>query len=128
MKIAILGATSQIAKDLIISFSEDSTKLDVCMFSRSPEKVANQFKVLKKKIDYPNLPYSDFNHNQQFDVILNFVGVGDPAQAKEMGAKIFEVTEHYDNLALKDLKTYPASKHVTSTKIIIKVNDVKRRF
>lgn len=50
MKIAILGATSQIAKDLIISFSEDSTKHDVCMFSRSPEKVANQFKVLKRRL------------------------------------------------------------------------------
>lgn len=112
MKIAILGATSQIAKDLIISFSEDSTKPDVCMFSRSPEKVVNQFKVLKKKIDYPNLPYSDFNHNQQFDVILNFVGIGDPAEAKKMGAKIFEITEHHDNLALNYLKTHPACKYI----------------
>lgn len=112
MKIAILGATSQIAKDLIISFSEDSAAREVTMFSREPTKVANQFKVLNKKIDYPNLPYSDFNHTQEFDVVLNFVGVGDPAQAKEMGAKIFEITKHYDNLALNYIKNHPTCKYI----------------
>lgn len=112
MKIAILGATSQIAKDLIISFSEDSAAHEVTMFSRNPEKVEEQFKVLNKKIDYPNLAYSDFNHSHELDVILNFVGIGDPVAAKEMGAKIFEVTEHYDNLALNYLKTHPACKYI----------------
>lgn len=112
MKIAILGATSQIAKDLIISFSEDSTAHDVVIFSRDPKKVVNQFRVLNKKIDYPNLPYSNFHHTQEFDVILNFVGVGDPAAAKEMGAKIFEITEHYDNLALDYIKNHPTCKYI----------------
>lgn len=112
MKIAIIGATSQIAKDLIISFSEDHTMHELVMFSRSPEKAIYQFNQFEKKIDYQNLAYTDFDVDLEFDVIMNFVGVGDPAQAKIMGAKIFEITEHYDNLALNYLKTHPACKYI----------------
>lgn len=112
MKIAILGATSQIAKDLIISLSESDIASEVCLFSRAPEKVINQFKLLNKKIDYPNLPYTDFKHNLKFDVILNFVGIGDPAEAKKMGDKIFKITEQFDNLALNYLRAYPDCKYV----------------
>jgi nucleoside-diphosphate-sugar epimerase len=82
------------------------------MFSRSPEKVADQFKKLDKRLDYPNLAYSDFSYEHSFDVLINFVGIGDPAQAKEMGAKIFEVTEQYDNLAINYLKAHPSCKYI----------------
>ena len=113
MKIAMLGATSQIAKDLIISFSEDRNENhEVIMFSRSPDKVDKQFNRLGKKIKFLNLSYLDFNNSLSFDVIINFVGVGDPAQAKEMGVGIFEVTELYDNLAMNYLKFHPECKYI----------------
>jgi nucleoside-diphosphate-sugar epimerase len=112
MNIGIIGASSQIAKDLILSFNEDDSDHNVVMFSRSPDKVTNQFKKLNKNIDYPNLAYTDFPSGNDFDVLINFVGVGDPAQAKEMGAKIFEVTEQYDNLAINYLKTHPSCKYI----------------
>lgn len=113
MKIAVLGATSQIAKDFIISFSEDdSHKHEVIMFSRSSDKVANQFKELGVELSYLNLLYSDFHNGLDFDVIINFVGVGDPVQAKIMGAKIFEITEEYDNLVTNYLKKHPDCKYI----------------
>lgn len=112
MNIAILGATSQIAKDLIVSFYESSAKYNISMFSRSPEKVAEQFKKLDLKPNYRNIKYSEFSNEDNFDVLINFVGIGDPAQAKDMGAKIFEVTEQYDNLALDYLKTHPSCKYI----------------
>lgn len=112
MKIGILGATSQIAKDLIVSFSEKDNKHDLIMFSRSPEKVADQFKKLNKNIVYLNLAYADFHSGHDFDVLINFVGIGDPAQAKEMGPKIFEITELYDNLAIDYIKAHPSCQYI----------------
>ncbi|MCV2401639.1 NAD-dependent epimerase/dehydratase family protein [Marinomonas sp. C2222] len=112
MRIGILGATSQIAKDLIVSFYESGGEYNITMFSRSPEKVEEQFKRLDKKLSYPNLVYSEFSTENSFDVLINFVGIGDPAQAKEMGAKIFEVTEQYDNLVLDYLKSHSSCKYI----------------
>ncbi|ETI61403.1 NAD-dependent epimerase/dehydratase family protein [Marinomonas profundimaris] len=112
MNIGILGASSQIAKDLILSFNEEDNDHNIVMFSRSPEKVANQFKNLNVSIGYPNLEYADFPSAYDFDVLINFVGVGDPAQAKEMGAKIFEVTEQYDDLAMCYLQAHSFCKYI----------------
>ncbi|WP_027849699.1 NAD-dependent epimerase/dehydratase family protein [Marinospirillum minutulum] len=112
MNIAILGATSQIAKDLIISFSESDSNYKLWMFSRSPVRVKEQFDALKKLIEYPNLSYEDFDNQDKYDVVINFVGVGDPAKAKSMGSRIFEITEIYDNLALDYLKVNPNCKYI----------------
>ena len=43
MRIAILGATSQIAKDLVLSCSEDQTD-DLVLFGRRPEVLAEWLK------------------------------------------------------------------------------------
>ncbi|WP_019556957.1 NAD-dependent epimerase/dehydratase family protein [Thiomicrorhabdus arctica] len=111
MKIAILGATSQIAKDLIISFSE-YTDYECVLFSRDVARVDKQFLDLNIKISYLNLTYESFSEHDAYDVIINFVGVGDPAAAKKMGADIFAITEHYDNLALNYLKVHPGCKYI----------------
>jgi len=111
MKIGILGATSQIAKDLIISFRA-SRDYKLTLFSRSPERVQQQFNLLGLTVDEENLSYTDFSHSRHYDVIINFVGVGNPAQAKMMGAKIFEVTEYYDNIALDYIRTHPDCKYI----------------
>ncbi len=111
MNIAILGATSQIAKDLIISFSEH-TNYDCVLFSRDVARVDKQFLDLNIKIEYLNLTYDAFSEHDSYDVIINFVGVGDPATAKKMGADIFAITDHYDNLALNYLKVHPDCKYM----------------
>lgn len=111
MKIAILGATSQIAKDLIISFRKYSPEFTVFMFSRSPEKVEHQFQQLKENIEYPNFSYDEFGKHH-YDVIINFVGVGDPAKALVMGSDIFSITEQYDSLALNYLSKKPQTKYI----------------
>lgn len=112
MNIAILGATSQIAKDLIISFSESDSLYKLWMFSRSPSRVKGQFDILNKIIEYPNLEYKDFSNDDDYDVIINCVGVGDPAKAEIMGSSIFEVTEKYDNMALNYVKENTSCKYI----------------
>jgi nucleoside-diphosphate-sugar epimerase len=56
--------------------------------------------------------FAAFSTGEHFDAILNFVGVGDPAQAAAMGAAIFDVTLKYDELALDYVRQYPACRYI----------------
>ncbi|BBN58985.1 NAD-dependent epimerase/dehydratase family protein [Hydrogenovibrio marinus] len=112
MKIAILGATSQIAKDLILSIRDREPEHELILFSRSNKKVSEQFELLGESVNYPCFEYVDFNEQFSFDVIINFIGIGDPAAALDMGRDIFEVTEYFDNLVLNYLRNCPSSKYI----------------
>ena len=99
MKIAVLGGTSQISKDLILSFSKH-THYEYSLFARNT-------KLLEEWINSENLngrcqvyEYSKFNINQTYDIIINSVGIGDPEKAQKMGNDIFKITEQYDGMAL----------------------------
>ena len=111
MKIAILGATSQIAQDLILSFSINKD-YDFSLFCRNVV-------VLEKWINSENLSeryqiqeYSEFGNHKKYDVIINFVGISDPAKAQKMGSDIFKVTEQYDDMALEYLKQHRKTKYI----------------
>lgn len=91
MRIAILGATSQIAKDLICTFAR-SEEHDLVLFARRPEAVVAWKTSVGIRQDWSVNGYEDFTASQYFDAVMNFVGVGNPAQAATMGASIFEVT------------------------------------
>lgn len=103
MKIAILGATSQIAKDLILSF-EDRHQL--YLYSRRPSAVTRWI-VQSNLQNYTNYDYTDFRNQIQFDAILNFVGAGDPETIQRLGKRIFGITESYDQMVLDYLQEYP---------------------
>jgi len=111
MKIAILGATSQIAKDLIEAFAK-KTDYECTLFARNPSIVIEWLKKVNIQQLYQALDYSYFNTDHHYDVILNFVGVGNPAQAQEMGSKIFDVTYKYDMMALDYLKVHSETKYI----------------
>ena len=111
MKIAILGATSYIAKDLIFSFSKKSD-YELSLFSRKPDAVKNWLIKSGIKKQYKIDGYVAFNIKKEFDVIINFVGVGDPGKAAKMGAKILDVTYQYDEMALNHLIEHPQCKYI----------------
>lgn len=104
MKIAILGATSQIAKDFIVALSQDAAH-ELYLFARNPKEVA-------RPSDSVACGYHEFSTGERYDLIINFVGIGDPARAKAMGHKIFEVTEYYDNMALAYLERHTSCKYI----------------
>lgn len=111
MLIAILGATSQIAKDLIISFSGDAS-YELELFSRRPE-VAREWLVENAlSSQYSSYALEVFNEDRKFDAIINFVGAGDPAQVAKMGKTIFEITDGIDQLCLEYLKHNPICKYI----------------
>lgn len=113
MNIAILGATSNIAKDLIFSFVKKNTKFNISLFSRDNSKVKAwvENKKISNNISLIGL-YSDFSTKDKYDVIINFVGIGDPAKAIEMGSSILDTTLIFDTMAIEYLNKNPSTKYL----------------
>lgn len=110
MRIAILGATSQIARDLIVSFSA-TTNNDLQLFARNPSGVIRWLACVGLAGRYPVYDFAEFGR-KEFDAVINFVGVGNPAQAVTMGNSIFDVTLRFDEMVLEYLKAHPACRYL----------------
>lgn len=105
-QIAILGANSEIAYDLILNFIEiNSVKL--FLFSRNPESIKNKFKNNKLKF----CDYTEFNIFE-YDVIINCIGAGDPSTVANLNDSIMEITLKYDSLILEYLNKHNDSLYI----------------
>ena len=111
MRIGILGATSHIAKDLIASFSAKNDH-ELVLFARRPQIVGQWLARIGMVGRYSVSAIDSFGPEERFDAILNFVGVGNPAQANALGSAIFDVTLQYDGLALEYVRRHPACRYV----------------
>jgi nucleoside-diphosphate-sugar epimerase len=140
MHIAILGATSQIARDLIVSFAAEEDK-QLHLFARRPDEVTNWLAFNGLSGRYSVDDFSAFG-KQEFDAVINFVGSGNPAQTAAMGASILEVTSYYDEMALNYVRQHPDCRYLflssgaalgssfdepanEHTKAVIAINDLK---
>lgn len=101
-KIAILGATSHIAKNLIFNFKK-SDKHNLYLFARSTEKLDNFLKIINYNKKIEKIDLNSFA-NEKYDAIINCIGIGDPKKLKDIGPEIFRLTEYYDNFILDYLK------------------------
>ncbi len=111
MRIAVLGATSQIAKDLVLSFAAQSSH-ELVLYARRPEIVSQWLTSGGLAGQYAVTDFTAFSADEHFDAILNFVGVGNPAQAAAMGASIFDVTLKYDEMALDYVRQHPNCRYI----------------
>lgn len=110
IRIAILGATSQIARDLIVSFSAEEGK-QLHLFARSTDNVTKWLESVGLSGRYLVDDFAAFGE-QEFDAVINFVGVGNPAQALAMGHAIFDITLRFDELVLNYLQIHPACRYL----------------
>ncbi len=139
MKIAILGATSQIARDLILSLSQEAGK-ELFLFARRTAEVERWQAACGIKDRHPVADFSGFG-KQDFDAVINFVGAGDPAQIASMGSSILDFTFLFDEMVLEYLDSHPACRYLflssgaaygsnfseparRDTPAIIKINDL----
>jgi nucleoside-diphosphate-sugar epimerase len=93
MKILVLGSTGQIGTSLVFSLMEES-KYEIFGFARK----LNNFDVWQKVTDA--------------DVIINCVGVGDPAKVAEIGPEILNLTGLIDRQIMDYLIKYPNVKYI----------------
>lgn len=110
MRIAILGATSQIARDLIVSFSATEDQ-QLHLFARRPGEVQKWLASVELSGCYPVDDFPCFARHE-FDAVINFIGVGNPAQAMAMGNTIFDITLQFDEMVLEYLKGYPNCRYL----------------
>jgi len=110
MRLAILGATSQIARDLIVSFSAIEDK-HLHLFARRTDDVAKWLETVGLTGRYLVSDFKEFG-KQEFDAVINFVGVGNPAQAVAMGNSIFDITLRFDEMVLEYLQSHPACRYL----------------
>ncbi|WP_336636201.1 NAD(P)-dependent oxidoreductase [Lysinibacillus fusiformis] len=97
-KVAILGATSHVAKNLIYYFSVDYVHM--VLFARDFNhlrsfinlNISTSSKITVEKFENFSLG--------EYDVIINCVGIGNPEILKKMGGEILILTEKFDNLIL----------------------------
>lgn len=98
MKIAIVGATSTIAGDWVKHLRMKNEYV-LFLFGR----VANSYTGIKD--------YSEFGKDE-YNVVVNFVGVGDPARAASIGANILVITNQFDDMILAYLEKNPRCRYV----------------
>jgi len=111
MRIAILGATSEIAKDLILSFA-DRDDFEITLFARRPE-VVRDWLITKDLLNrYLVWYFDEFEMYQEFDAILNFVGVGNPTHLAQMGSSILDITYQFDTLVLNYLQNHSTCRYI----------------
>jgi nucleoside-diphosphate-sugar epimerase len=111
MRIAILGATSQIARDLIMSFSAE-LEADLVLFGRDKERIVGWLQQKLQKTNSEVKSYEEFKVTDHFDAIINFVGSGDPAKTEQLGPKILDITREFDDLAMSYVKANDQCKYI----------------
>jgi len=103
MRIAFLGATSQISSDLILSFNFKSGEDELFLFARNVDNLNIWLKNNNLDSKYPAYAIEEFSNRFKFDVIINFIGVGNPAEAASMGDSIIDTTYKFDEMVLQSL-------------------------
>lgn len=110
MKIAILGATSHIAKGLIVHFTQKD-RYELFLFARSRERAADFLRTISARNIAAVSTIDEFGRGG-YDVVINCVGIGQPAKLKADPGLIFSVTEFHDNLVIEYLARYPACLYI----------------
>lgn len=111
MRIAIFGATSQIAKDTVLAYAK-KTEHNLVLFGRRPDAINQWLSKTGLSGRYNSTEFSFFDVNDHFDAIINFVGSGNPAQTALMGATIFDATLKFDEMALGYLSRHPDCRYI----------------
>lgn len=109
-RIAILGATSHIAKSLIHRFGQDGN-YDLRLFARSPERTDTFLNTAGLGGRFKAKPFEEFG-KESYGAVINCVGIGDPGKLSNAGSSIFGITEAFDTLTLDHLKRSPDTLYI----------------
>lgn len=109
LRIAILGATSHIAKGLITAWGTNPER-ELHLYARSPEKVRDFTSIIGGK-ESVVLSVREFG-SLSCDVIVNCIGIADPGKLRNEMTTIFSVTEEWDSLVLEYLFANPAALYI----------------
>lgn len=110
MKIAILGATSQIAKNLIVRFCKNPM-YELSLFARRPDCVKQFVSSIETYVDPLVAGFGEFCSGGH-DTIINCVGITNPTKQKIAALDFFMVTERFDNLVIDYLQRHDRTRYI----------------
>jgi nucleoside-diphosphate-sugar epimerase len=108
--IAILGASSLIAVDFLIHASKVDGP-EFRLYTREPDNLIQVLAAHGISRRWPVMRFGDFG-SEPYSAIINFVGVGDPAKALELGSGIFSLTREFDEVAVANLSRHPDTRYI----------------
>jgi nucleoside-diphosphate-sugar epimerase len=110
VKVAVLGATSQIAQGLIEELVVEGIH-DLVLFARDLARVRDQLGLLPSHCGVRLALFKDFADGD-YDVVVNCVGFGTPQKIAAAGSLIFGLTQEFDDLVLAYLDLHPGCRYV----------------
>jgi len=109
MRIAILGASSQIGKDLIRSFA-NAGRGELLLYVRDKTVMTDWVEHNQLK-GFCSIHHYDSYGESPHEIVMNFVGVGDPLRASEIGSSICEITSRFDDMIMRDMSRNPSRRY-----------------
>lgn len=113
MNIAILGATSFLAQELVREWGSLNKVACIHLYARNIDSVELFCSTIKSGVTVlQGKTLECFPDGVIYDAVINCIGVGDPAKAKMMSNQIMDVTFHYDDVVMRYLEQYPHCKYI----------------
>ena len=106
--IAIFGSTGHMGKNLI-SFFIKNNDFKIFLFSRDIKKFESLKMIFSDTMSFNT--YDDFGKNE-YDVIINCVGISNPNAFEKNSRSIFDTAEFYDTMVLDYLKNFPTTLYI----------------
>ncbi|WP_230782375.1 NAD-dependent epimerase/dehydratase family protein [Sphingomonas sp. Leaf37] len=111
MRIAILGATSMLAADFVAYSLGKQAPYRFALFARDPDQI--RAALGRRGITaFPECGRLAEFVDGEWDAVVNFVGVGDPARAAAMGADILRITREWDDRVLDYLQSHRNCRYI----------------
>lgn len=111
MRIAIFGATSQLARDLAESLYPRND-VHFTFFGRRPDAVKQWLESKNLVGKHSICSFDGFSNHDDYDALINFVGAGNPEKIKLMGSSIIDITHRFDRMALDYIKQHEDCKYI----------------
>jgi nucleoside-diphosphate-sugar epimerase len=111
MRVAILGAGSYVSRAILPGLLR-STDWEAVLHTRAPEPLTRW--AVGRGLPRERISVLSSNEfgSRAFDVVVNFVGAGDPRLVNEMGEDILAVTAEWDLRALQVLRQRPSTGYI----------------
>jgi len=103
LNIALLGATSHVAKSLIRHIDRKIFRLS--LYARDLKKLSDWLATsgIEHIEEFDLCSLKAFPEGKKFDGIVNCIGYGTPTKVRAAGVELFLLTEHWDNIVLQYL-------------------------
>ena len=117
IKVALLGSTGHVGKNLTYYFGKEKN-FELLLFSRNEKKLEKTISQFELKNNFTIRKYDEFN-NLTYDVVINCVGLSDPAKIETSKREILETAKTFDTLTLEYLKKIPKTKLINFSSGIV---------